>query len=88
MQDRNTNFPIGVDVRVPDLTQEAHFWRVERVVAREGERGGEDAAGKGGLFGAADQRFPSEEVVFGEGAGGDAVGGRGEEVLVFLEEAL
>ncbi len=72
---------------MPHLAQEAHRGRVQRVVLGELELGGEDAAFKGGAVGALDQGFPEEDVVFGDGARGDAVGrGRGEE-FVLVEEA-
>ena len=71
---------------MPHLAQKPHTGRIQRIVLGELELGGEDAALKGGAVGALDEGFPEEDVVFGDGAGGDAVrGGRGEE-LVFVEE--
>lgn len=64
----------ALTVRVPDLADEAHRRRRQRVVFREAQLGGEDAAFEGGAFGALDERFPDEQVVFRYGAGGDAVG--------------
>ena len=72
---------------MPHLAQKAHRGRVERVVPGELELGGVDAAFKGGAVGALDEGFPEEDVVFGDGAGGDAVRGGGGEELVFVEEA-
>lgn len=72
---------------MPHLAQEAHRGRVQRVILRELELGGEDAAFEGGAVRALDQRFPEEDVVFGDGPGGDAVRGGGGEEFVFVEEA-
>ena len=74
-------------VGMPDLAQEAHRGRVQRVVLGEVELGGEDAAFEGGAVRSLDQGFPEEDVVFGDGAGGDAVGRGGGEEFVFVEEA-
>ena len=75
-------------VRVPEVAGEAHGGRHERIVARELELGGENAAFVGGALGALDEGFPGEQVVFVDGAGGDAVGGVFGEVPVFLEQAF
>ena len=73
---------------MPHLPQKLHRrWR-ERVIFGEAQLGGEDAAFVGCAVGALDQGFPEEEVVFGDGTGGDAVRGVGGEVLVFGEEAF
>ncbi len=50
----------GLTVRVPDLADEAHRRRRQRVVFGEAQLGGEDAAFEGGAFGALDERFPDE----------------------------
>lgn len=71
---------------MPDFGEELHGRRRERVVLGELELGGEDAALKGGALGTLDEAFPEEEVVFGDGAGGDAFGGVVGEGAVFLEE--
>lgn len=73
---------------MPNLAQKAHARRRERVVFRKTELGGEDAAFEGGAFGALDQRFPDEEVVFRHRTGRDAIGRVGGQEAVFLEEAL
>ena len=72
---------------MPHLAQKAHRGRVQRVIFGEFQLGGEDAAFKGGAVGALDEGFPEEDVVFGDGAGGDAVGRGGGEQFVFMEEA-
>ena len=74
-------------VRMPDLAQEAHRGRVQRIIFWEFQLGGEDAAFKGRAVWALDQGFPEEDVVFGDGARGDAVGRGGGEEFVFVEEA-
>lgn len=72
---------------MPDIAQELHARRVERVVLGELELSGEDAAFERSAVGTLDQGFPEEDVVFGDGAGGDAVGRGGGEGAVFVEEA-
>ena len=72
---------------MPDVACEFHTWRIERVVFRELELGGEDTAFEGSPFGALDQGFPGEDIVFRYRARGDAVGWGGGEGAVFLEEA-
>lgn len=74
-------------VGVPHVGEELHGRRRERVVLGEFQLGGEDAAFKGRALGALDEAFPVEEVVLGDGAGGDALGGAVCESAVFLEEA-
>jgi hypothetical protein len=73
---------------MPNIALELHGRRHERVVFGKLEFGGENAAFVGGSFGTLDHGFPEEEVVFVDGAGGDAFGRVCGEVLVFLEEAL
>jgi hypothetical protein len=75
-------------IRMPQSAQEPHHRRTQRVVLRELQLRGEYAAFEGGALGPLDQRFPDEHVVFGDGAGGYAVGGVGGEVFVLVEEAL
>ena len=72
---------------MPDLAEELHCRRGERVVLGEAQLGGEDAALKGRALGALDQGLPAQEVVFGDGAGGDALGWVVGEGAVLLEEA-
>ena len=69
-------------------TNEPHRRRIQRVVFRELEFGGEDPAFVRCALGPLDHGFPSEYVVFGHGTGGDPVGRGGEQGAVFLEEAL
>ena len=73
---------------MPDLAEELHLGRVERVVFGELELGGEDTAFKGRAFGPLDQRLPREEIVFVHRTRSDAVGRRGEEGFVFGKEAF
>ena len=72
---------------MPHLAQKSHRGRVQRIIFRELQLGGEDAAFKGGAVGALDEGFPKEDVVFGDGAGGNAVGRGGGQELVLVEEA-
>lgn len=72
---------------MPYLPQKAHRWWVEGIIFWKLEFGGENAAFEGGAVGALDEGFPEEDVVFGDRAGGYAVGGVGGEVFVFEEEA-
>ena len=72
---------------MPHLAHKPHRGRIERVVLRELEFGGEDAAFEGGAVGPLDEGLPEEDVVFGDGARGDAVGRGGGEELVLVEEA-
>ena len=61
-------------VWMPHLAEKLHGRRCERVVLGKLELGGEDAALEGGALGPLDQGFPDQEVIFGDGAGGDALG--------------
>lgn len=72
---------------MPHVGEELHRRRRERVVLGELELGGEDAALKGRALGALDEALPAQQVVLGDGAGGDALGGVVGEGAVFLEEA-
>ncbi len=76
-----------VTIGMPYLPDKSHSWWVEGIVFWKLQLGGEDAAFEGSAVGALDECFPEEDVVFGDGAGGDAVGGVGGEVFVFEEEA-
>lgn len=73
-------------VRVPHLPEKSHRRWVKGIIFWKLELGGEDAAFERGAVGALDEGFPEEDVVFGDGAGGYAVGGVGGEVFVFEEE--
>lgn len=73
---------------MPDVALELHGRRHKRVVLGELELGREDAALIWCSFGSLDHGFPQEEVIFVDGAGGDALWRVGCEVLVLLEEAL
>lgn len=73
---------------MPYVTEKFHHRRRERVVWRKGQGGGEYPAGVGCAFGPGDQRFPHQQVGFGDGTGGYAVGWRGGEEFVLLEEAF
>jgi hypothetical protein len=73
---------------MPHIHDKLHLGRRKRIIFRELQLGGENAAFKGCAFRALDQGFPEEHVVFVDGAGGDAFGGVGREGLVFFEEAL
>ena len=73
---------------MPQIGQKPHGRRHQGIILWEFELGGKDAAFVGSALWSFDQRFPDEEVVFGDGAGGDAVWGVLGEVFVFLEEAL
>lgn len=72
---------------MPDIAQKLHAGRVEWVVLGELELGGEDATFEGSAVGPLDHGFPEEDVVFGDRAGGDAVGWGGGKGAVFVEEA-
>ena len=72
---------------MPHLAQKAHRRRVQGIILWEFQLGREDAAFKGGAVRALDEGFPEEDVIFGDGAGGDAVGRGGGQELVLVEEA-
>lgn len=74
-------------VGVPDVGEELHRRRRQRVVLGELELGGEDAALERRALGALDEAFPVQEVVLGDGAGRDALGRVVGERAVLLEEA-
>jgi len=73
---------------MPEIAQELHRRRHERVVFGELELGWEDASFVWRAFGALNKCFPDEQVILADGAGGDAVGWVGGEVLILLEEPL
>lgn len=72
---------------MPHVGQKLHRRRRQRIVLWKLELGWEHAALKGRSFGALDETFPVEKVVFRDGAGGDAFGRVVCEGAVFLEEA-
>jgi len=59
---------------MPHLRHKLHLGRRKRIVLWKAQFSGEDAAFKRCVFGALDQRFPDEHVVFVYGAGGYALG--------------
>lgn len=61
-------------VWMPDIAQELHGRRHERVVSRKFELGREYTAFVRCSFGSHDHGLPEEEVIFVDGAGGDAFG--------------
>ena len=71
---------------MPDVTLKLHRRRRQRVVFREGERGGEDASFEGCSLGALDQAFPVEHVILGAWPGDDALGAVVRQVLVLRQE--
>lgn len=73
---------------MPHLPQKLHRRRREGIIPREAQLSGKDAVLVWRAVGPLDQRFPEEDVVFRDGACGDAVGGVGGQVLVFGEEAF
>ena len=73
-------------IRMPHLPQEPHTRRRKRVIFWKLEFGREDSAFERRAFGTLDEGLPVEEVVFGDGTGGDAVRGIVGEGAVFLEE--
>ena len=73
---------------MPYLAQKLHLWWVERIILGEFELGGKDAAFKRRALGALDQRLPREEVVFINGACGDAIGWGSEEGFIFSKKSL
>lgn len=71
---------------MPDVGEELHRRRGQRVVLGELELGGEDAALKRRALGALDQAFPVQQVVFRDRAGGDALGRVVGQGAVLLEQ--
>ena len=77
----------AVTVGMPYLPNKPHSWWIEGIVFWKLQLGGEDAAFERSAVGALDECFPEEDVVFGDRAGSDAVGGTRGEVFVLEEEA-
>lgn len=72
---------------MPHVGEKLHRRRRQRIVLGKLELCGKNAALKGSSFGALDEAFPVQQVVLGDGAGGDAFGRVVCEGAVFLEEA-
>jgi hypothetical protein len=64
-------------IRMPNLPQKLHLRWAQRIILRKLELGGKYPTLKGSVFRALYECFPGEDVVFGDGAGGYAVGRRG-----------
>ncbi len=73
---------------MPHLALELHRWRRERVVAREGQRGREDAALERHALGALDHAFPVEEVILMPWPRDDALGAVDAEVAVLGQQTF
>lgn len=71
---------------MPDITRKLHNRRHERVVLGKLDLRWEDSPFIRRAFGSLDQRLPEEEVIFVDGAGGDAIGRVLREVFVLMEE--
>lgn len=72
---------------MPHVSEKLHRRRRQRIVLGELELCGKHSALKGSSLGALDEAFPVQQVVLGDGAGGDAFGRVVCESAVFLEEA-
>jgi hypothetical protein len=75
-------------IGMPNIRDELHLRRREGIVLGKLELGGENTAFEWCAFGALDERFPEEHVVFRDGAGGYALGRIGGEGFVLFEEAF
>lgn len=73
---------------MPDVALKLHGRRHERVVFGKFELGGENTAFVWSSLRPLDHGFPEKEIIFVDGAGSDALGRVGGEVLVLLEESL
>jgi len=73
---------------VPDIAQELHGGRHQRVVFGELELRWKDAAFVWRVLRALYESLPNEQIIFGDWTGGDTVRWVGGEVLVLLEEPL
>ena len=74
---------------MPDSSSdEFHRWWTERVIFGEFELGCEYATFKWRAFGALDQGFPVEHVIFRDWACGDALRWVCGEIFVFMEETF
>lgn len=73
-------------VRVPHVGEELHGWRGKRIILGELELCGKDSALERRALGALDETLPVEEVIFGDGTRGDALGWVVGERAILLEE--
>lgn len=74
---------------MPDASaDEFHRRGAERIISGELELCGENTAFERRFFGALNQSFPVEHVIFGDGAGSDSLWWVGGEVFVFVEQAF
>lgn len=73
-------------IRMKHIPQKLHARRHMRVIIRKFQLCWEHAALERGPLGPLDQAFPMQEVVFGDGARGDAFRWVVGEGAVFLEE--
>lgn len=71
---------------MPHIDQKLHGRRSKGIILGELKLGGEDAALKRCVLGPLDETLPVEEVIFGHGAGGDALGRVVGEGAVLLKE--
>ena len=71
---------------MPHVGEEAHRWRGKRIVLWKLELSGENTAFERCAFWSLDEAFPVQEVVFCDGACGDALWGIVGEGAVLLEE--
>lgn len=77
-----------VTVGMPEITEELHSGRHERVVLWELQFGREDTSLVRCALGALNHGLPDEEVILVDWASRDAVGRVGGQVFVFLKESL
>jgi hypothetical protein len=74
-------------IRMPHLPKEPHTWRRKRIILRKLQLSGKQTAFERCSLGSLNQRFPVEQVVFGDGSGGDAFWGIVGQGAVFLQQA-
>ena len=73
---------------MPEITEELHGGRHERVVLGKLQFGREDPSLVRRAFGALDHGLPDEQVILIDWARRDAIGRIGGQVFVFLKEPL
>lgn len=71
---------------MPHVSEEPHGWRGKRIVLGELELGGKDTALERSALGALDKALPVKQIVFGDGASGDALGWVVGERAILLEQ--
>jgi hypothetical protein len=71
---------------MPQVTRELHRRWHERIVSREFQLGGKDAALERGSLRPLDQSLPEEQIILVDRSGCDALGGILAESFVLLEE--